>query len=128
MPPKKKTLLTSSTKESCGICCQSIALGKDESLFCAGDCQQWLHRYCAGVSVKNYKEFKENVTSFLCFACSESRSKREILLLKDSVDQLKREIAELKESLSAARSTVRGMASDGHQARHVQPSYASCHR
>ena len=38
MPPKKRCTF--------GVCCQAIVKGKDESLFCGGECQQWL---CAGV-------------------------------------------------------------------------------
>ena len=41
----KEENASSVPKELCCVCCQPIMKGKDESLFCGGDCQQWLHRY-----------------------------------------------------------------------------------
>ena len=37
MPPKKK-VPHKGLKEQCCVCCQPIILGKDECLFCSGDC------------------------------------------------------------------------------------------
>ena len=62
MPPKKRTH-ASTQKDQCCVCCQTIAKGKDESLFCAGDCQQWLHRYCP--RVLRFKGDMEKVVSSL---------------------------------------------------------------
>ena len=99
MPPKRKN---PPTKEVCCVCCQAITIGKDDALFCSGNCQQWLHRYCASVTVKCYKDIKENDTPFLCFCCNEGKSQREIATLKNTVELLKLEISALKDSLSAA--------------------------
>ena len=55
--------------ETCCVCCQSLNPAKDEALFCAGSCQQWAHRYCAGVSVMAYKAIREKGRQFRCFAC-----------------------------------------------------------
>ena len=93
MPPKKR-----STSEQCGVCCQAIVKGKDESLFCGGECQQWLHRYCAGVPAKVYKNLSEKGLTFYCFACSLDSHRKEIASLKGTVEALKSEIAELKSS------------------------------
>lgn len=125
MPPKKRvqSSQTSTTKETCCVCCQSIVVEKDEALFCAGACQQWLHRYCASVSVKCYTDIKKSNSPFFCFCCSKDQDKREILRLKEHVEHLKRELAELKESLPMAQSGVRGSA-EVNQVHHVQPSQA----
>ena len=96
MPPKKR-----STSEQCGVCCQAIVKGKDESLFCGGECQQWLHRYCAGVPAKVYKNLSEKGVTFYCFACSLDSHRKEIASLKGTVEALKSEIAELKSSSSS---------------------------
>ena len=93
MPPKKR-----STSEQCGVCCQAIVKGKDESLFCGGECQQWHHRYCAGVPAKVYKNLSEKGVTFYCFACSLDSHRKEIASLKGTVEALKSEIAELKSS------------------------------
>ena len=99
MPPKKRTQV-STQKDQCCVCCQPIAKGKDESLFCAGDCQQWLHCYCAGVSAPCYRSIAEKALPFYCFACCLVRHKIEIDTLKDRVEHLKGEIASLKSSQS----------------------------
>ena len=95
MPPKKQRgSQTSDTKESCCICCQAIATGKDEALFFgAGKCQQWLQLYCASVSVKCYK------------AIIDSQEER-INALTCTVDAMKLEIAQLKEALSTAQAAA----------------------
>ena len=37
-------------KHLCCVCCKAVEGGKDEALLCEGQCQKWLHRYCAGVT------------------------------------------------------------------------------
>ena len=51
MPPKSKTQRKAPTanQELCCICLQRFGL-KDEILSCSGNCQKYLHRYCASVS------------------------------------------------------------------------------
>ena len=114
---------TSSSKQLCCVCCQPIAVGKDESLFCGGDCQQSLHRYCAGVSLNGYKEMKGNGDPFCCFSCSEKRNKRDIATLKSTVELLKQEISELKRSLSQVQSASTN--EPNVCGTYSQPSYAS---
>ena len=103
MPPKKKAQ-SSVSKEICCVCCQPVAKEKDESLFCGGGCQQWLHRYCAGVSTQVYKGIKEKGATFFCYACCLEKHRREIDGLNAAVDQLKGEIAELNSATSVQRS------------------------
>ena len=104
--PKKKaqsaasSSSSSSSKEPCCVCLQSITLNKDEHLFCSGDCQQRLHRYCAGVSLKCYKELNGNSDVFYCFVCSERRNKKVIATLTGTVELLRQDISDLKSSLS----------------------------
>ena len=100
MPPKRKAQ-TASQKDQC---C-------DESLFCAGDCQQLLHCYCAGVSAQCYRSITEKASPFFCFACCLVRHKGEIDSLKETVELLKGEIAVLKSSQSQSpqhKSAARG--------------------
>ena len=138
MPPKRKN---PPAKEVCCVCCQVITIGKDDALFCSGNCQQWLHRYCASVSVKClalsvskclalsvssvsvsvkcFKDIKEKDAPFLCFCCNEGKSQREIATLKNAVELLKLEISTLKDSLSAAH------LKSHHQESQPQRSYAT---
>jgi len=104
------------------VCCQAVTIGQDEALFCSGKCQQWIHRYCASVSVACYKDIKKNDASFLCFCCNEGKSQREIAMLKSTVERLQQEISKLKESLPAAH------LKDLHQESQPQRSYATVTR
>ena len=114
MPPKKKNQSKDLAKDLdlCCVCCQPIKKGRDELLFCDGDCKQWLHRYCAGVSTSCFKAISEKGDPFYCYACCLSRHRREIDALKDSVELLKGEIADLKSSPSATSQAQPPISSD----------------
>ncbi len=105
MPPKKKPAAPAAgSKGPCSVCCQPLS-SKDEALFCDGRCQQWLHRYCASVTVQQYKAVTDSNGSFLCPWCSHERQQEEIISLRNSVDAMRLEIAQLKESLESLTST-----------------------
>ena len=98
MPPKKNQ--GSAARGSCCVCCQAVA-SKDEALFCTGTCQKWLHRYCASVSVQQYKTIADNNSPFLCPCCCRERQQEDISELRSTVEAMKLEIAQLKESLTS---------------------------
>ena len=65
MPPKKVVLPKKGQarkSEQCILCTQKIADGKDQVLFCAGKCQGFVHRYCAGVSEAQFLALREQST------------------------------------------------------------------
>ena len=111
---------SASTKETCCVCCQTIHMGKHEALFCSGTCQQWLHRYCANVSVQCYKTIKDEDHPFFCFWCCQARSQHKIAELTSTVEQLTLENMRLKQSLSEAQSQVSAPQADNP----TQQSYA----
>ena len=107
MPPKKQRgSQNSATKEPCSICCQPIVIGKDEALFCVGKCQQWLHRYCASISVKCYKAIIDDNHSYLCPCCYRENQEERITELTNTVETMKLEIAQLKKELATAQATA----------------------
>jgi len=108
MPLKKKQTSRqgASPSESCCVCCQSVTVGKDEALFCAGSCQKWLHRYCASVSAQRYQFLAENNTPFICPNCRCERQEEHISELKNTVALLKTEITELRESIMNLQMTT----------------------
>ena len=107
MPPKKQRgSQNSATKEPCSICCQPIVIGKDEALFCVGKCQQWLHRYCASISVKCYKAILNDNQSYLCPCCYRESQEERIAELTSTVETMKLEIAQLKKELATAQATA----------------------
>ena len=93
-------------KTTCVICCQSLHPGKDEALFCAGRCQQWLHRYCASVSVEAYRSIKEDGSSFSCYDCYRGNKDAQLSQLERTVLELRAEISQLRSSLTGPETTV----------------------
>ena len=99
MPPKKTQSRVS--QQQCDICCQAIDPKKGDSLFCNGDCQRWIHRFCASVSTEQHKKIvADGASGFLCPTCCRSTHQLQIAELTDSVAALKCELSELKEALS----------------------------
>lgn len=101
MPPKssktqRKTAASSSGQDVCVICCQKIG-PKDEALFCSGNCQRHLHRYCASVGELSYKKLTSaGAPPFLCYCCFRAQKDEEVAKLQSVVDILKNEIDALK--------------------------------
>ena len=101
MPPKssktqQKTAASSSGQDVCVICCQKIG-PKDEALFCSGNCQRHLHRYCASVGELSYKKLTSvGAPPFLCYCCFWEQKDEEVAKLHSVVDILKNEIDALK--------------------------------
>jgi len=105
MPPKKKS--SSASADVCSICCQAIP-PKDESLLCAGRCQQRFHRYCASVPEHQYKALCEKNTPFLCPACYREQRDGEVNELKSTVEALRIELSQLRELVREVREKVEG--------------------
>ena len=103
MPPKKKQ--GSAARGSCSICCQ-VVLDKDEALFCAGKCQQWLHRYCCSVTEQQYKAITDSKCPFLCPCCDRERQQEEIIELRSTVEAMKLELAVFSPGFTGQRAQV----------------------
>ena len=86
----------------CAVCDAKIVDGKDEAVFCEGLCQQWIHRYCAGVSKVHFERLAASAeTKYECAACfCESQTKR-ARLLEDAVALLQVEFTELHNAIGS---------------------------
>ena len=93
-------------KSDCCVCCQDLNIAKDEALFCTGSCQQWLHRYCAGVSRSAYKHIKEKVCQFRCFACHQLYQLDEVTKLRNEVTRLSSLIDKIQSSPTLTTSST----------------------
>ena len=71
-----------------------------DSIFCKGDCQGWLHRTCAGISKKAFNEATVSDQPFYCHYCR-CNLQEEISLLNSTIVELK---AELKAALKKTNS------------------------
>ena len=72
-----------------------------DSIWCEGECNTWLHRGCAGLSKKRFIALRESSESFSCVSCRLSAQSMEIRLLCDDVKLLKEAFVNLKWSLSS---------------------------
>ena len=111
MPPKsrsqrKAVTSTAATLDPCCICKQKIG-PKDEVLFCSGNCQKYLHRYCASVSESSYKSLtSEGAPPFLCFCCYRAQKDDQLIGLLSEIKKLKAEINILKTGAAVSPSSV----------------------
>ncbi len=87
----------------CLICDKNIAdasaksKGQD-SVFCEGPCQGWLHRTCAGLSKSMFKliSLPGHNSPFYCLYCSHDRYSDQISLLKSTIDDSSSKLAKLE--------------------------------
>ena len=52
--------------EICVVCDKEINDDTEDSIFCEGECQGWIHRVCAGMSQKIFQTLDNPDTPFLC--------------------------------------------------------------
>ena len=103
MPPKKKsTSQSAGSKGVCCVCCQALS-AKDEALYCDGACQQWLHRYCASVTLQQYKAISDSGSPYLCSCCCRERQQGEMITLRETVEQQQDEMTTLREAVEAMK-------------------------
>ena len=91
-----------SKQEPCAICDELIndADDGDDSIFCDGSCQGWLHRQCAGLSKKRFQIIGESSDPFYCPHCMLHRQACEIKDLKETISLLTSRIESLNPCLS----------------------------
>ena len=97
MPPKKSPKKNASgSKTSCDLCTKLIAEDKEQAIQCEGTCQQWYHRYCAGVSTKLFKHLSSNDSPFICMSCRQQFQDAQVSQLQSEVANLRSELLELR--------------------------------
>ena len=90
----------------CAVCDQNIVDGKDQALFCEGNCQRWFHRYCAGVAVNHFETLSSTSQPFHCAGCFQQLCNAEMMMLRESVCSLKEEVTELRNALDEMKKTL----------------------
>ena len=66
-----------------------------DSIFCDGLCQGWLHRRCAGLTKKAFLLCSESSKPFKCPHCQLRTQEKELLELKSVVEVLRVELSKL---------------------------------
>ena len=107
-----RELTTQSTKRElghshkCPVCLDIIIDAKDgqkgqESVFCEGVCNGWIHRRCAGLSSAAFAVISSDSHPFYCPNCRLDRQSQEIADLKATIQQLTETVQTAKNNLPA---------------------------
>ena len=125
MPPKHKK--AAQEPKECHLCTSAKAV--EDALQCSGPCGVYVHRYCAGVTLKQYKEIQHSGTPFLCLLCSQKAHIDKVESLQNEVDSLKQSLAQIQATLSRTQTVNVQLASKqspaSQQASKSISSYAS---
>ena len=99
MPPKsriQRKTVPAANSDSCCICLEKLS-SKDETMFCSGSCQKYLHRYCESVSEQAFRKLSaEDAEPFICFCCFRTEKEKQVQKLLSTVESLKTELSTLK--------------------------------
>ena len=94
----------------CSICDESIKeptkrVKGDDSIYCEGYCEAWIHRRCAGLSVVNFTTLSEagDEQTFFCIYCELQAHKAEIESLQSSITELQTSLFDLKRKFDAVK-------------------------
>lgn len=104
----KSTSQQSSIHDSvCAICLKVIVdrsenVDGEDSVFCEGHCQSWLHRTCAGLTDPAFDAVRNSADDFLCFKCQATAHAAEIKELHAMIATLTKEVATLRSMVVSA--------------------------
>lgn len=85
------TIDRASTPQRPVICCvcekafQDKGKKSQDSVFCEGLCQSWMHRVCAGLSTPNFKLLCSSPKPYLCNYCHRDQYQQEVISLKEKI-------------------------------------------
>ena len=103
VPPRKND-----HGSECAICLNAIVdrsaeVDGEDSIFCDGACQRWLHRTCAGLTDPAFDTIRnQSDEKFYCYQCFVALHFLQMKELRDSIDHLTKEVSSLKSQLSQA--------------------------
>ena len=89
----------------CPVCTEEVIDGGgrkkgQESVFCDGRCQEWVHRQCAGLSKVAFQAVSNSEAQFRCPRCIIIQQAEEISALRASVDALACDVKLLHEKIA----------------------------
>ena len=105
----KSSKVEKKSQAKCGICSSVIIDSSDvdvgeDSIFCEGTCQVWLHRTCAGLTVPKFNEISKSDQKFLCVHCRLDGQSEIIKDIKANLSDIHIKLDELLSSMSVLRS------------------------
>lgn len=114
-------------KTVCPVCDEHIVDATDgklgqESIFCDGACQAWLHRKCAGLSKSTFSELSKSIKPYQCPHCKVNVLESEVSSLKDLVKNLSSDLSMVTNELTSLKEQVKCKPSQIDE-QQVQPSF-----
>lgn len=91
---------------SCPICDDLIEDETQQSIFCEGICNTWLHRCCAGLSKAAFSRLEGSTEKFYCPHCRLQDQAVEISCLKEALASLQRDVAALQDLQTTVNQSV----------------------
>jgi len=88
------------------ICEDFIINNTQDSIYCEGECNSWIHRCCAGLTKAALVDAAESGNSFLCPHCMLFNLNKEISLLKGTINNLTELVQSLQKSSSNTTSNT----------------------
>ena len=88
----------------CPVCEKAVIDGgrkSQDSIFCEGSCQAWLHRCCAELTRTRFAELSDDSRPFYCPSCASDKHTHELAELKSAVASLVPEVEQLKSTVVA---------------------------
>lgn len=98
-------------ESQCAICLKVIedrsanSEGED-SVFCEGTCQRWLHRTCAGLTDPAFDDLRNSDDRFYCYQCFVASHTSEIKDLRNTIAELTKELSTLRSLLPVEASST----------------------
>ena len=89
----------------CSICLHPIIEATSdeegqEAILCEGSCNNWYHRWCAGVSTQRYEALSSSEEPFHCPSCAAAEQQQIISELQTSVSSLLEEVRNLRTTVN----------------------------
>ena len=86
--PVKSNNAYSRKTSQCAVCLEEVVDGRDEAIFCEGQCKMWFHRWCARVSQELLSTLTASEEPF-CLMCSRASFQQQVTELASVFESLK---------------------------------------
>jgi hypothetical protein len=90
---------------------QRIKRKGQDSIFCEGKCQSWVHRRCVGLSENSFKDLSNSTSPFLCPYCLIDAQNQKISSLVAENESLKLSVSLLSSTLTDIQSKLAALQS-----------------
>ena len=105
-----KSSPNASTTASCSVCDKAVidsGRRSQDSIFCEGLCQAWLHRCCAGLSSVRFAQLCNDSEPFYCANCMSVKLSNDLVEANNALAAMALEMEQLRKALEATKNVIR---------------------